>query len=543
MAIFDASLLLNEKREIISVLEDSTGMFDGSILGQPASEVFDFSEEEEIFTYRAAIYEYQTVAMPGEGSVLLAAAFEHTAAYYQKVLDCVDESVICLDRKGNFVYVNRTGERVNGYLSEDVAGKHLCAVCDIAEDESTTLKVLRTKHAYRNLYHRYATIYGKELSILHSEFPISVRENEPLGVASFENNFEMLQRKKTWLNQVISTMEKQSPADISRKTAQSYTFDDIIGETPKIRDTIELAKRIAPLNSSVLVTGETGTGKEMFAQSIHAASYRSKGKFVAINCAAIPDTLIESLLFGTERGSFTGSVDKAGLFEEADNGTLFLDEINSMSLNMQSKLLRVLETSTLRRVGGHKDIRVNVRTIAACNADVFELIKKGVFRRDLYYRIAAISIDIPPLHQRSEDIPLYIDFFFKHHQEGRIFSLDHISPTVLSILMEYEWPGNVRELFHVLEYAVNVATTNTLDNSCLPRYILEQRSGAEDSTLTPCTGKWDDRTLQESIGEYESHIIKMALKHYGGNVSQTAKALGLQRQGLQYRMRKYGIWN
>ena len=322
-----------------------------------------------------------------------------------------------------------------------------------------------------------------------------------------------------------------------------YTFDHIIGRG--MADAVRLARKAAESESNVLLVGETGTGKEIFAQSIHRASGRGRNRMVALNCAAVPETLIESVLFGTVKGSFTGSENRVGYLEQADGGTLFLDELNSMSMSMQSKLLRVLQEGVFRRVGGEKDIRTNVRIIASCNEDPFAAIRENRIRRDLFYRISTIMIDLPPLRNHLEDLEELIRHHIRVNDRLFLHTFTEIQDEVLEIFRNYAWPGNVRELFHVLDYARNVADDDVLRPEHLPPYMKRTVGPAESSSREAAgPGEHHDfsrDTLQDIMDEYEHRVLMEALEHFGYNITKTAEALGLRRQSLQYRIRKYGI--
>ena len=310
----------------------------------------------------------------------------------------------------------------------------------------------------------------------------------------------------------------------------------MIGSCPKLREAVALAQKVAPQNSPVLLVGETGTGKEIFAQSIHRASRRS-GKFLAINCAAVPETLIESLLFGTRKGSFTGSEDKAGYLEEAGGGTLFLDELNSMSLAMQSKILRVLQEKTFRRVGGNQDLKLDVRVISSCNEDPFRAVSENTFRRDLFYRLSTVMIELPPLREHLEDLEELIRYHLEATAYQFVRAVTQIEPEVYALLRSYHWPGNVRELFRVLDYAQNVTDSEAVEVRHLPPYLLKRRTAP--AAVPPAVDF--SKTLQGLMDDYEKEIIAQALDHCGYNISQTARTLGVLRQSLQYRIRKYGL--
>jgi arginine utilization regulatory protein len=303
-------------------------------------------------------------------------------------------------------------------------------------------------------------------------------------------------------------------------------------------------KKISTQDCNVLIYGETGTGKEMFAQSIHEESRRKDKKFLAINCAAVPETLIESTLFGTTKGAFTGSVERAGLLEEVNGGTLFLDELNSMSLSMQSKILRVIQENRFRRVGGEKDIDIDVRFISSCNENPYKITESNLLRKDLFYRLSTVILEIPPLKNRIDDIETLIKYCLKQYQHKYLKRISHIDESVIAILKSYNWPGNVRELFHIVEYALNVIENDTWKISHLPKYITdsynENSENMDSSNFEEPSGIYKN-DLQYIMDNYESKILQKVLEHNGYNISRTADSLGIKRQSLQYRIKKYGI--
>jgi len=302
----------------------------------------------------------------------------------------------------------------------------------------------------------------------------------------------------------------------------------------------------------------TGTGKELFAQSIHSHSKRKNGPFIGINCAALPESLLESILFGTVKGAFTGAIDRPGLFEQANGGTLFLDELNSMPLGLQAKLLRVLQDGTIRRVGGTQDISVDVRIISSLNTDPNEAVNKKVLRQDLFYRLAVVSIRIPPLKERRDDIPMLTSYFIGKYKRKLNKPVKNISPEVMQCFMNYHWPGNVRELEHVIECAMVVIGDSdyiTLDH--LPHHLIEcyarqQDEHEEVNQLVILDADFRKQThhnnrkktnyiLKHKIDSTERDLIIKILSETQGNVSRTARILGISRQSLQYRLKKYNI--
>ncbi len=316
-----------------------------------------------------------------------------------------------------------------------------------------------------------------------------------------------------------------------------YTFDDIVGKSKIMRQAIEYAETIANSPSTILIEGESGTGKEVFAQSIHNASNRKNGSFVAINCAAISENLIESELFGYDHGAFTGAKKGGhpGKFELANNGTLFLDEIGDMKPDMQVKLLRAIQESSITRVGGDKVIPVDVRIIAATNKNLQNEVEKGNFRMDLYYRISVIPLYIPSLKERKGDIPSLIRFFLNQKSIKLHKDIPHIGYSDLQQLLEYDWPGNVRELENFIEQLVNFNGKISLDSFHKLKYEDESLQAKSINDIN--TESIPDMTLQE----IEKRHIFLVLKKHGGNMTQVAKALGIGRNTLYQKIKKYDI--
>ena len=299
------------------------------------------------------------------------------------------------------------------------------------------------------------------------------------------------------------------------------------------------AKRMAHSESRIMLLGETGTGKELFAQSIHNDSLRAKEPFIAINCSAIPDNLLESILFGTHKGAFTGAENKAGLFEEAKNGTLFLDEINSMSVILQAKLLRALESNRIRRLGSNTEIQVNPRIISAMNIDPGQAIANEQLRSDFYYRLAVVTIKCPPLREREEDIITLARHYITKYNKILGRKIDEISPEVMEILESYNWPGNVRELSHCIEHAMNMLDTadTALQVQHLPAFL---RDKTVKKNMMPA-GVTRISDYNQTILQVEKDILTQALIKDHGNINQTAKELGLSRQCLFYKLKRLNI--
>ncbi len=315
-------------------------------------------------------------------------------------------------------------------------------------------------------------------------------------------------------------------------------WGDIIGKSKAIEKVLSLMKRVAPANTTVLITGESGTGKELIARGLHKASKRSKAQFVSINCAAIPDSLLESELFGHERGAFTGaSTTKQGKFEVASSGTLFLDEIGEMDISLQVKLLRAVQEQEIQRVGGNSDISVDVRIIAATNKNLEEEVKKGNFREDLYFRLNVVNIDVPPLRRRKEDIPLLVAHFAQKFAHKLDKGLKMVEPEVMEALQRYSWPGNVRELENIMERATVLSRGHSIELGDLPSNIRD----ASDNGLGFENILYSGKGLSETLETIEEKLIKQALNDTSNVQNQAAKILGISRSNLQYKMKKYGL--
>jgi two-component system nitrogen regulation response regulator NtrX len=309
---------------------------------------------------------------------------------------------------------------------------------------------------------------------------------------------------------------------------------EIIGNSKVIGKLKEDITKVAPTNSWVLITGENGTGKEIAARNIHLFSARASKPFVAVNCAAIPEELIESELFGHEKGAFTGAVSKKkGKFDMADGGTLFLDEIGDMSLKTQAKVLRILQGQSFERVGGTEKISVDVRVIAATNKDLEEEMKKGNFREDLYYRLNVIPFHIPPLRERAEDIPLFVDYYFKEFSLDTGREVPHVDDEALKALLKYDWPGNVREIKNLVERLVIMTTAGVIKIDDLPPYFKDSHPAHKQSLFIG--------TLKEARKDFEREFILKKLNEFGGNMAKTAESIGIERSHLYRKVKSYGI--
>jgi two-component system response regulator AtoC len=311
---------------------------------------------------------------------------------------------------------------------------------------------------------------------------------------------------------------------------------NIIGQNETMRQIYDLVCRVADTNATVLVSGESGTGKELIARAIHQQSQRQSKPFVAMNCAAISESLVESELFGHERGAFTGAVEKhLGKFELAHTGVLFLDEVGSLRLDMQAKLLRVLQEREFERVGGSKTVRVDVRIVAASNEDLKQLVADKAFREDLFYRLNVVPVHVPPLRERKDDIPLLAEHFLAKYNKAFNRKVRGISPAALSSLNHYHWPGNVRELENVIERLVAISNHEVIGLDDLPLDLVSVRDNAADEIFTSGAG------LREAKAEFERHYILKALEKSRWNQTEAAKRLGVHRNTLLGKMESLHI--
>lgn len=325
---------------------------------------------------------------------------------------------------------------------------------------------------------------------------------------------------------------------LRRELEQKYTFSNIIGKSPRMQSVFGLVERVARTTSTVLIHGESGTGKELIARAIHFAGPRSGERFLSINCGALPENLLESELFGHERGAFTGAVkEKKGLFQEANGGTLFLDEIGETSLPMQVKLLRALQEKRVRKVGGAKEEMVDTRIVTATNRDLEERIREGEFREDLYYRINVIPIDLPALRQRREDIPLLVDHFIRKYSTEMGIESRKISIEAIKMLEGYDWPGNVRELENIVERALALSANDPITTKDLPVHLLSRRRDRSTHIELPEEGL----DLEAHLEEVRARLMEQALERTGGVQTQAAELVGMSFRSFRYYAKKAGL--
>jgi len=335
---------------------------------------------------------------------------------------------------------------------------------------------------------------------------------------------------------------REENRDLREALGERYRFENIVAQSAKMQEVLAVVERVAPTNSTVLLGGESGVGKDMIARAIHQHSRRASGPFIKINSTAIPENLLESELFGYEKGAFTGAMTaKPGKFELADKGTIFLDEIGDVPAAIQAKLLRVLQEREFERLGGTKTLKVDVRVVAATNQDLRAALEQGTFREDLYYRLNVVPIGIPPLREHKEDIPYLVDHFLARLARESAKPITGLTPAAMRLLMDFHWPGNVRELENIIERAVALSTGTMLDVGDIRLDVGPGGAGivGPGMSATDASGPFlpPGRTLEQ----YEDEIIKEALRRANGNKSQAARLLGLSRNAFRYRLAKLGV--
>ncbi|HMM06398.1 MAG TPA: sigma 54-interacting transcriptional regulator [Clostridiales bacterium] len=469
------------------------------------------------------------------------------------ILDIIDSLgffIEIVDAEGKYVYCSKSNQSARFLSNENVIGRRVTDVYKLNktenENKSILMRTMREGRSIKNFVWQYNASDGKKYFWLTDSAPI-IKNNKQLGAICVGRSFRSVK-------EAVEKSAQITEADISITAPivkENCFFKDIVYQSSSMQEAVEQARQIVSSSAPVLLLGETGTGKELFANSIHNESPKKNAPFVAINCGAIPETLLESTLFGTSKGSYTGAIEKKGLFEEARNGTIFLDEINSLNIDTQAKLLRVIEDKKLRRVGSNQEISISARIISAINADPFELIHNNKIRPDLFYRFAVTTIEIPPLRQRENDVMLLTRFFIKHCSLLYHKQVDQICEDIPKVFQEYSWPGNVRELKHIIEHAISIIDKQqtTLDMHHLPYYFLRQVGHINDSpVVTTSFVKIDyksarNKYLSKCEHEFVCNTVKEALSVFNGNISKTARALNITRQHLYTLMREHQINN
>lgn len=446
-----------------------------------------------------------------------------------EVLNSLDEGITVIDANGIISFINRKAAKLDNVDSSKAVGRHILEVYpSLSEKNSTLLKVVSDGQAIYDNSQSFKNYKGEVITTINSTIPIK-KNRKIAGAIEISKDITKVQKLSQEVVDLKSELVGKRLIDESEERivekSKGFSFMDIIGQSTEMLKLKAYAIKASASPSSVLIYGDTGTGKELFVQSIHNASPRKEKPFIAQNCAAIPGTLLEGILFGTVKGGFTGAEDRMGLFEIADGGTLYLDELNSMPLELQAKLLRVIQDGMVRRVGELTERRVDVRIIASTNVDPVKCVEDGVIRSDLYYRLNVISLKIPELRNRKSDIPMLIDYFISKYNKRLNMRIRGIAKDALEYLISYDWPGNVRELEHVIESIMNMKESSFIEIEDLPDNIRNK----------------DVKGLSDLMEEYEKSIILEALRICERNISKASDYLRIPRQTLQYKLKKFGV--
>jgi len=435
------------------------------------------------------------------------------------------KDLMVIDRSGTIIYADVGNSQYFGSGAESLHGKNLRDVYMNFDEEYPALKAVREGKAYENFRIEILSDKGAKLTKTGSVYPIF--ENDK-PIAALELSTLLYNRSH------IREIEGNADHLMYRKNNTKYLINDIITQDPAMIEIKERIEKLAITDATVLIYGETGTGKELVAQALHNSSRRYSKKFISVNCSAIPASIIESLLFGTVKGSFTGAEDKAGLFEQAEGGTLFLDEINSLDVFLQVKIMKAVESKVVRRIGSIREKEVNVRIIAATNQEPRKLIREGKFKPDLFHRLAAVYLTLPRLSQRPGDIMVLADYFRTYFNRSMNMEIEPFDEDIKRLFMNYDWPGNVRELRNVVEGAFAFAENNKITMEHMPKYIINKMGmGRERSIAVE-----DGLSLAEKTDMIEKAIIDSIYKKNNNNLTDAARELGISKQLLRYKMMK-----
>lgn len=432
------------------------------------------------------------------------------------------DGAIIFDKDAVAVYYYNKRPEINALREEDVVGRHLSEIYPSLDlEKSTIMEALTRGTPTANMMQTVTTFKGQRIRQINTTIPI-LEEGNIIGAVEVSR---YVTQQSSYPNIYVTPMDAGSH--------KLYTTEDIKSVWPGMEQIKKVIVKVANTDSSVLIYGKTGTGKEMVAEAIHTEGKRKQKRFIAQNCGAIPENLLESMLFGTVRGSFTGAENRIGLMEAADGGTLFLDEINTMGLALQAKLLKAIEDGVITRVGDVEPIPVDVRIIAALNQDPLKLVGEGVLRSDLYYRLKVVQINLPTLKEREGDIPYLADYFIRKYNNVFGKQILGLSREAEAFFQSYDWPGNVRELKNTIEGCFNFAAGTLIRMEDISWYdSADEREGNEKPVLKG--------TLKETVKAYEKQLIETALSR-SESLSQATELLGITRQNLNNKIREYGL--
>lgn len=463
------------------------------------------------------------------------------------VFDGFSEGVIIVNRRGIIIYYNRAMGAIDELDPDDAMGLKVVDVYDLSEEKSVIMQCLNTRQPIIDRALLYRTRRGKVANTIHTVFPLFKNKRIEGAIC--------LVREYNVLEDTISAISLPRP-QLSRPNETRFDFDSIVGANIDLLRAVNTARIAANTPSPVMLYGETGAGKELFAQAIHNASDRKTRRYTVVNCAAIPENLLEGILFGTSSGAFTGAKNKLGLFESTNGGTLFLDELNAMPTGLQAKILRAIQERKVRRLGSLRETEIDLKIISSIDQQPHVAISENNLRPDLFYRLGVVFIPIPPLRERKEDIELLGRHFLEKHSRALNRHVTGISSDVLKLFQSYHWPGNVRELEHIIEGAINlVVSSDTIERRHLQAHpnTWHRLKKHTDEDLKSTTGASNvdrdsgnrperhARGLMASQAEREKKALTQALAAHGGNVTRAAKSIDISRQLFSYKMKKHGI--
>lgn len=468
-------------------------------------------------------------------------ALEKRCALMEQVLDHLQEGVFATGTDHRIIYFNHTEAENEGFRTEDVSKRvdEIYADTNIAfvAPDPTAECVLKTGKPIIEQLESYCSLKGKLIHLFYSCYPFFYKDKIE-GVYTISRP---IVSDDPYVNAMLAYKKQIDRENSQKKGAAYYFLDDIIGSSGVIAEALEQARKVSRHNMPVLIIGETGTGKEMFAQGIHNAGETSRGDFIAVNCAAVPETLLEGILFGVTKGAFTGAVATPGLFEQAEDGSIFLDEVNSMPVALQAKLLRVLQEKRVRPLGGKREIPVNCRIISSSNVDPFDAggQHSRQIRSDLLFRLASATIYVPPLRERQEDIPTLCRHFIRENSRGSSLRLQEISPMLAELFRHYDWPGNVRELQNIISASLlnTDAKERFLEVKHLPASFRKRVAGKQYQPAF----SFQPSSLRDAVADCERKIIIETILRSNGNITKAAEALQVTRPSLYYKIEKLGI--
>lgn len=458
--------------------------------------------------------------------------------FFKTIADTSDIGIAIIDMNGYFVYYNKMMGEIEDLRDENMIGKHIFDIFPSYNKQTSSIyKCIREKEPIYDDIQTYINFKGKKITSIVTDLPI-VEDGKVVGVIEIVKDVDKIKTLYESFKNLFANSEISNRHISKKSNSAYYQFEDFLTLNKGVLDLIERVKRSSNFGSNTLIYGETGTGKEIIAQSIHNYGKRCQQPFIAQNCAAIPENLMESILFGTTRGSFTGASNTMGLFEQANGGTLLLDEINSLPVTLQAKLLRVLQESRIRRIGDTTDRAVDVHVIATINESPDFLVKEGKLREDLFFRLSTMNINIPPLRERPEDIKLLLKHFTEKKADAFEISPPVYSRDALNFFYKYEWRGNIRELINVVEYIlINGEYKDSVTPEHFPFYLhcIYKEKKTSDIDME------EKEQYTDIIDKHEKELIFSALEANDWNVSQAARSLNIKRQTLQNKIKRLNI--